>query len=60
MGDSYSAQRGLWKIGTAHVNNNGPTTQNDISVILNTTNNPSIAMPMTALAIAAAQQRRCK
>jgi hypothetical protein len=44
MGDSYSAQRGLWKIGTAHVNNNGPTTQNDISVILNTTNNPSIAI----------------
>jgi hypothetical protein len=44
MGIAYYAQRGLWKVGTAHVNNNGPTTQNDIQTILNTTNNPSIAI----------------
>ena len=44
MGDSYSAQRGLWKIGTAHVNNSGPTSQSDIQTILNTLNNPGIAI----------------
>ena len=35
MGNSYSAQRGLWKSGTAHVNNSGPTQQNDPFVIAN-------------------------
>src|SRR5262249_40740470 len=44
MGAAYGSQRGLWKIGTAHVNNNGPTTQNDIHTILSTSTNPSIAI----------------
>ncbi|MBI3837535.1 MAG: PEP-CTERM sorting domain-containing protein [Planctomycetia bacterium] len=35
MGNSYSAERGTWKNGTAHVNSLGPTTQNDPRVILN-------------------------
>jgi hypothetical protein len=34
MGNSYSAERGLWKIGTSHVNSGGPSTQNDPNVIL--------------------------
>ncbi len=34
MGNSYSAERGTWKDGTAHVNDLGPTPQNDPQVIL--------------------------
>jgi hypothetical protein len=44
MGDSYSTQRGLWKIGTAHVSSGGPTTQNDVHTILSTSTNPGIAI----------------
>lgn len=40
MGDSYSAQRGLWSVGTADTNNGGaPTTQNDAQIIANDRNN---------------------
>lgn len=34
MGNSYSAERGLWKIGPSHINNGGPTNQNDPSKIM--------------------------
>jgi hypothetical protein len=43
MGNSYSKARGLWKIGISH-GAFGPTTQNDIATILNTSNNPNIAI----------------
>jgi hypothetical protein len=39
MGNSYTAQRGTWRLGTAHVNNTGPTNQNDPGVIAT---NPNI------------------
>ena len=35
MGNSYSAERGLWKSGTAHVNNSGPTLQTDPFIVAN-------------------------
>jgi hypothetical protein len=45
MGNAYSAERGLWKIGTAHVANTfGPTNQNDVATILNVSANPGIAI----------------
>ncbi len=43
MGDSYSAQRGLWAVGTADANNGGnPSTQNDAKIIANDPNNSFI------------------
>ncbi|MGA2439967.1 MAG: hypothetical protein ABSH08_03345 [Tepidisphaeraceae bacterium] len=38
MGDSYSAQRGLWAQGTSHQNSSGPTIQTDVQVIANDPN----------------------
>ena len=34
MGNSYSSERGLWKIGPSHINASGPTTQNDPNVFM--------------------------
>src|SRR5262249_31302966 len=44
MGNAYSAERGLWKIGTAHVLNDGMAIQNDVATILNVNTNPGIAI----------------
>jgi hypothetical protein len=44
MGNAYSAERGLWKLGTAHVLNDGQIVQNDIGSILNVNTNPGIAI----------------
>ncbi len=39
MGDAYSAQRGLWAVGTADANSGGaPSTQNDAKIIVNDPN----------------------
>jgi hypothetical protein len=35
MGVSYYSERGLWKNGTAHTNESGPTFQNDPSILKN-------------------------
>ena len=44
MGNAYSAERGLWKMGTAHVLNGGEIIQNDVAAILNVNANPGIAI----------------
>jgi hypothetical protein len=44
MGNAYSAERGLWKIGTSHVLNGGEINQNDVATILNVNTNPGIAI----------------
>ncbi|MES1227293.1 MAG: pre-peptidase C-terminal domain-containing protein, partial [Armatimonadota bacterium] len=44
MGNSYSTQRGLWKLGTADAGGSGPTMQNDVRTMLTSGTNPGFAI----------------